>query len=71
MLQPIAFASKRLSSMKQRYSNMEREALRILHGLEKFHHCWFACEVHVITDQKPLVAIIGKDVATLSQTYNA
>ena len=55
---PIAFASKSL------YINIERETLRILHGLEQFYHYCFACEVHVITDHKPLVAIMGNEVAT-------
>ena len=44
-----------------------REACRILHGLEKFHHYCFVCEVHVIIGHKPLVAIMGKDVSMLSQ----
>ena len=38
----------------------------ILHGLEKFHHFCFAKEVYVIIDHKPLVAMVSKDVATLS-----
>ena len=46
---------------------MEREALGILHGLEKFHHYCFGREVDVITDHKLLVSIFKKDVATLSQ----
>ena len=46
---------------------MERDALGILHGLEKFRHYCFAREVHVITNHKPLVAIFIKDVAILSQ----
>ena len=64
---PDTFGSKSLSSTEQWYSNMGREALRILHGLEEFHHYCFVCEVHVITDHNPLVAILGKDVAMLSQ----
>ena len=40
-----------------RYSNIERGALGILHGLKKFHHYCFAREVLVITDHKQLVAI--------------
>ena len=44
-----------------------REALGILYGLEKFHHYCFACEVHVLKDHKPLVALMGNDVASLSQ----
>ena len=41
--------------------------LGILHGLEKFHHYCFGRKVLVITDHKPLVSMLKKDVATLSQ----
>ena len=57
---------KSLASAECRYS-IEREALAILHGLEKFHHYCFARDVNVITDHKPLVATVKKYVATLSQ----
>ena len=67
ILNPIAFASKSLTSADHRYINIEREALGILHGLEKFHHYCFAREVSIITDHKPPVAISKKDIATLSQ----
>ena len=67
ILHPIAFASKCLTGAEHRYSNIERKALGILHGLKKFHHYCFASEVHVITDHKSLVSIFKKDVATLSQ----
>ena len=67
ILHPITFASKSLTGTEWRYSNIEREALDILHGLEKFHHYCFAREVHIITNHKPLVAIFIKDVAMLSQ----
>ena len=66
-LHPIAFASKSLTSAEQRYSNIEHEALGILHGLEKFHHYCFGREVLIITDHKLLVAMFRKDVVTLSQ----
>ena len=39
ILCPIALASKSLTGAEWRYSNIEQEALGILHGLEKFHHC--------------------------------
>ena len=58
--------TRHYSSAECQYSNIERQALGTLHGLEKFHHYCFACEVHVITDHEPLVAIMGRDVATLS-----
>ena len=67
ILHPIAFASKSLTGTEHRYSNIERDALGILHGLKTFHHHCFAREGHKITDHKPLVSIFKKDVAMLSQ----
>ena len=52
---------------EKRYTNIEREALGILHRLENFHHYCIAREVSIITDHKPLVTIFKKDVATLLQ----
>ena len=37
ILRPIAFVNKSLSSAEGRYSNIERDALGILHRLQKFH----------------------------------
>ena len=62
-----AIVSKGLSSAEQHYCNIKDEALGILQGLEKFHHYCFVKEGCNITDSKPLVAILSKDVATLSQ----
>ena len=67
ILCPIAFASKCLTGAECRYSNIELEALGILHGLEKFHHYCFAREVLIITDHKLLVAVFKKDMAMLPQ----
>ena len=66
ILRPIAFTSKSLS-LKERYSNIEREASGILCGMEKFHHYCFAREVSISADYKSLVASLRKDVATLLQ----
>ena len=57
---PIMFASKSLTSVERRYSNIEREALDILHGLERFCHYCLAREVSKITDHKPFVTILKK-----------
>ena len=67
ILYPVALASKSLAGTEHRYSNIGREALGILHRVEKFHHYCFAREVYVITNHKPLVSIFNKDVAMLSQ----
>ena len=64
ILHPIAFASKILTGVEHRYSNIKREVLGIQHGLEKFHHYCFGREVIVITGHKPPVAIFKKDGAT-------
>ena len=70
ILHPIAFASKSLRGAEHRYSNIEREAQGILHGLEKIHNYCFAREVHVITDHKLLVAIFKKDAITTHTVYS-
>ena len=67
ILCPIAFASKSLTGVECRYSNIECKALGILHGLEEFHHYCFSREVLIITDHKLLVSMFKKDVSTLSQ----
>ena len=67
ILCPIALTSKSLTDVEWRYSNIEHEALGILHGLEKFHHYCFGREVLIITDHKLLVSMFIKDVATLLQ----
>ena len=65
-LHPNAFASKNLSITQRWYSNFEWKALGILNGLENFLHYCLAQEVYILTDHKPLVAIVNKNVAVLS-----
>ena len=67
ILRPTAFSSKSLTGAEEKYSNIERESLGILYGLEKFHHYCFAREISITMDYKPLIPIFKKDVATLSQ----
>ena len=67
ILHPIEFASIHLTNAEHRYSNIERDVLGILYRLKKFQHYCFMREIYVITDNKPLVFIFKKDVATLSQ----
>ena len=61
----IAFASKSLLIAECGHSNFKWEALSILHGL-KVHHFFFARE-YVIIDQKHLMTLFRREVATLSQ----
>ena len=57
---PVAFASKAMTDTEQRYSNIEREMLAIVFGLERFHHYVYGRKVRVETDHKPLEAIVKK-----------
>jgi hypothetical protein len=53
----IAFASKTLTRTQSNYSNIEREALGLVHGVERFHTYLYGREFTAITDHKPLVNI--------------
>ncbi len=57
---PIEYASKSLSDAETRYSNIEREMLGVLFGLERFHYYAYGRPVTVETDHKPLEAIFKK-----------
>ncbi len=59
---PIEYASKSLSDAETRYSNIEREMLAVLYGLERFHYYAYGRNVTVETDHKPLEAIQKKDM---------
>ena len=54
----MAFTSRSLISMGTIYNNIEKEAVGILHGLEKFQLYWYIHKVNIITDDKPLLAVV-------------
>lgn len=60
---PVAFTSRTLSSTEKNYALIDKEMLAAVHGLEKFHHYTYGRQVHVITDHKPLVSIVGKPLS--------
>jgi len=59
---PVAFASKALTEAERRYSNIEREMLGIVFGLERFHHYVFGRQITIETDHKPLESISQKNL---------
>ena len=57
----IAYASRALSDVEKRYSQMEREALAIVWGCEHFHLYLFGMQhtFTLVTDHKPLQLILN------------
>ncbi|CAB4039366.1 Hypothetical predicted protein [Paramuricea clavata] len=53
----VAYASRSLSKVEQRYSQTEKEALRVEFGCEKFHMYLIGIEFALETDHKPLEVI--------------
>ena len=47
---PVEYRSKLLTEAETRYSNIEREMLAVVHGLEKFHYYAYGQPVVVETD---------------------
>lgn len=56
---PIAYASRIMSDTEQRYSQIEREGLSIIYGLQKFYKFLCGRKFILITDHQPLLAIFG------------
>ncbi|XP_054759959.2 uncharacterized protein K02A2.6-like [Lytechinus pictus] len=57
---PVAFASKSLSTAQSNYSNIERETLALVFGINRFHTYLFGKEFTVVTDHRPLEMIWKK-----------
>ena len=64
--QPVVYASRALTNTEWRYSNIERELLGVVFGLERLHHYTFGHSITVETHHQPLTSIWKKTIATSS-----
>ena len=59
----IAFASKALTPVEQRYANIEREMLAVVFGAERFHTFVYGSPFTIESDHKPLEQIHLKNIS--------
>ena len=56
---PIAYVSRSMTEMEQRYAQIEKEALATTWACEKFSSYILGIKFHIETDHKPLVPLLG------------
>jgi hypothetical protein len=61
---PICFASRSLSKAEQNYSQLDREGLSIVWAVKKMSDYLFGRQFTLITDNRPIAAILAPDKAT-------
>ena len=54
---PVAYANRTLNAVERRYSQIEREALAVTWGIERFRVYLYGINFTVLTDHKPLISI--------------
>ena len=64
---PIGYASRTLSAAERNYSQIEREGLACVFGVKRFHAYLFGHHFQLVTDHKPLLALLNQHRSTSVQ----
>ena len=59
-LRPIAYASRAMSGIEQRYAQIEKEALATTWACERYSNFLIGKTFHIEADHKPLVSLLGQ-----------
>jgi len=60
--QPVSFLPRALTECEKRYAQIEKELLGIVFGCENLHNFIYGRKVKILTDHKPLLGVIKKDL---------
>ena len=61
---PVCFASRSLTTVERKYSQLDREALAIVFGVKKYHQNLYGHRFELKTDHKHLIHIFGPSKST-------
>ena len=61
---PVAYASRSMTETEQRYAQVEKEALGLTWGCERFRDFLIGRHFAMETDHKPLVSLLGRQALT-------
>lgn len=62
--QTVCYASKALTETEQKYSNIKREALGLVLGLERCHYFIYCKQCTIQTDHEELEVIFRKELSS-------
>lgn len=57
---PLGFVSRTLTSSEKRYSQLDKEGLAVIFGIQRFHKYLYGRKFTITTDHKPLITLFNE-----------